>query len=1169
MRHPIFPAAEKATLYKRSYCFLLFFLAAIVFGLHACTNNRSQLSSQKDYSTPRVLVFSKTKGWVHTSIPYGIEAIQKLGLERGFEVDTTKNAAFFCDDSLKNYRAVIFNNTTGNVLNAEQQAAFERYIQAGGGYMGIHAAADTEYEWPWYNKLMGAHFASHPHNPNVYRARVEVSDKKHPATESLPDSWERSDEWYNYRSFYPGLKVLATLDESTYTGGSNGAHHPIAWYHEFDGGRAFYTGGGHTDESFSEPLFLAHILGGIRYAMGEGKELDYTKSYAMVVPEENRFKKTVLVNDLDSPMELAVADDSRIFFTELKNGKLSMYNPKKGEHRLIHQFEVNTKGGTGLIGITLDPKFMLNRHIYLYYAPPAEKEPFIFNLSRFTLRPDNMLDPASEKILLQVPVQQNSGAHHGGSLTWDRDGNLYLSTGDSSTPFPSDGFAPLDERPGNEYYSQDAQRSSANTNDFKGKILRIHPEPDGSYTIPEGNLFPPGTDKTLPEIYVMGCRNPYRIAVSPRTSYVYWGEIGPDAGKDSIQGPKGYDEFNQAKQAGNFGWPYFIADNQAYVKWDFATKTAGPRFDPAAPVNTSPNNSGLQKLPPARAAMIWYPYDASEEFPELGVGGRSAMAGTFYTYNPTSKSPNKFPEYYNGDLFVFDWMRNWVLALKFDENENYVRNEPFMSLNGDFRRPIDMAFGKDGIMYMLEYGSVYGADNDDARLVKIEYNTGNRPPIARASIIDSVAVARAEAKARLTSERAVPLIREAAGSAPLRVLFGSRGTMDPDDDDMISYEWLFDGKTVGATEANPVYTYTKPGVYQAILRVSDQHGAIGADTLSIQVGNARPEVVIETPGNKSFFWMNKPFMYTVKAGDREDGNIDPEKVKVYFTYLPNPAPLNEPAKHRKENGQPVFSSLGNTLIAGSDCRACHTLDKKSVGPSYLDIARHYKEQDGAENLLAQKVLTGGGGKWGDAVMSAHPQLSLPDAREMVRYILSLSAPEKTHRPLPLQGLLYFNEHKEEEQQGRYILTASYTDKGSEQAGPLTATEVVTLRAAKIKTVFADAHKGFPRWGNSLSEGDHKSFILLKDIDLTSIKKFTYTYSSRDKDGIIEARIGSQEGPAISSTTFQATGSFGNNRQLTAAIHQPVSGRHDVYFVILKHEKPNKALAILKEIAFEQ
>lgn len=213
----------------------------------------------------KILVFYKTSGYYHTSIPAGLAAIQKLGVENAFSVDTTKNAAYFQADSLRNYQAVVFLSTTEDVLNLEQQAAFEKYIRAGNGFMGIHAATDTEYDWPWYNQLVGAYFESHP---QIQTATVQVTDKTHPATHFLPDQWVRRDEWYNFKNLAPGLKVLANLDETSYKGGKNGANHPIAWYHPFDGGRSFYTGGGHTNESFQEPLFLRHILQGILYAMG-------------------------------------------------------------------------------------------------------------------------------------------------------------------------------------------------------------------------------------------------------------------------------------------------------------------------------------------------------------------------------------------------------------------------------------------------------------------------------------------------------------------------------------------------------------------------------------------------------------------------------------------------------------------------------------------------------------------------------------------------------------------------------------------------------------------------------------------------------------------------------------------------------------------------------------
>jgi len=247
--------------------------------LTCCNANTTVSNQQTDAASASqssngsgVLVFSRTKGYYHESIPSGIAAIQKLGQENGFKVDTTKNADLFTAENLKKYKAIIFLSTTQDVLNDQQQRAMESYIKGGGGFVGIHAAADTEYEWPWYNKLVGAYFKSHPNNPNVRKAVVNVIDKNHPATDELPERWERTDEWYNYKDINPDLKVLAKLDESSYQGGENGDNHPIIWYHEYDGGRAFYTGGGHTKESFEDAVFMQHLLGGIQYAMGNAKE---------------------------------------------------------------------------------------------------------------------------------------------------------------------------------------------------------------------------------------------------------------------------------------------------------------------------------------------------------------------------------------------------------------------------------------------------------------------------------------------------------------------------------------------------------------------------------------------------------------------------------------------------------------------------------------------------------------------------------------------------------------------------------------------------------------------------------------------------------------------------------------------------------------------------------
>jgi len=177
--------------------------------------------------------------------------------------DTTRNADVFTTDNLKNYKVVVFLNTSGDIFNEAQQTAFEKYIQSGGGFVGIHAATDTEYEWQWYNKLVGAYFLSHP---NQQKATINVTDKNNVATSFLPEKWERTDEWYNFKNINPDIKVLAYLDETTYTGGQNGQTHPFIWCHEFDGGRAFYSGVGHRDDNYDEPLVIKHLIGAIQWA---------------------------------------------------------------------------------------------------------------------------------------------------------------------------------------------------------------------------------------------------------------------------------------------------------------------------------------------------------------------------------------------------------------------------------------------------------------------------------------------------------------------------------------------------------------------------------------------------------------------------------------------------------------------------------------------------------------------------------------------------------------------------------------------------------------------------------------------------------------------------------------------------------------------------------------
>ncbi len=851
-------------------------------------------------------------------------------------------------------------------------------------------------------------------------------------------------------------------------------------------------------------------------------------------PEENRFTKTVLSNDLNEPMELAVAPDGRVFFVE-RGGKFYMYDPAQKKTRLLHDFPVKAveKYLNGLLGMTIDPNFNQNHYLYFFYTIQDNGQTKQ-RIARFVITNANTLNLASEKTIIEFPIDLEVSAHTGGSMTWDTHGNLFISTGDNTVPFESSGFAPIDQREGRLTF--DAERSAGNPNDLRGKILRIHVEPDGpggapAYTIPEGNLFPKGTAGTRPEIYVMGCRNPYRISVDPVTSILYWGEIGPDSGTDGPQGPRGYDEFNQAKKAGNYGWPYFVGDSKAYHQYDFASKAVGPLFDPNAPVNNSPNNTGAKQLPPTTKAMVWYPYNKSDEFPELGVGGRCAMGGPVYHFNAGLKSPTKLPAYYDKALFMYDWMRNWVFAVRLDDQQNYQFMERFMPAQGDFRRPVDMEIGPEGSIYMLEYGSVYGIDNEDARLVRIDFNPGNRAPIAKITAKDSI------------------------GLAPLTVAFGN-SSYDNDKTDQLRYQWKFEGNQVASTETNPTFTFRKNGVYNVLLTVTDPAGKSSTDKLTVKVGNTMPQVAISTPDNSTFFFpAQTPFRYSVAVTDKEDEPIDPKKVNVALVYIPKVAGNDQQIGHQQITAS---YNLGKSLITGSDCKACHQIAAKSVGPSFTDVAKKYQADKTATAKLANKIIIGGGGVWGDHAMSAHPQLSREEATEMVKYILALANQPSDNR-LPQQGNLSLKDHVGNEAQSRYILTASYTDKGSVGTPhpelSLTQQDALVLRPAKVLGAEANELHNLSKQGKRLGNVQHQSYFVLKAIDLKGIDQLTYHYASKEQAATINVHTDSPTGTIISTVNYTATGDWKNFADVSAPV-QSLAGKHDLYFVFEKPDGKN-------------
>ena len=1111
---------------KRIGLFLLSLIALIGIGIGGFIwyQNAQKFTS--------VLVFSKTEAFRHESISAGKTAIQELGKQQGFRVDTTENAEIFNEKDLQQYNVVVFLSTTGDVLSDAQQLEFNRFIQAGGGYVGIHAAADTEYDWPWYGELVGAYFSSHPNDPNVRKASVQRIDVNHISTEMLPEIWEREDEWYNYKDIKPTINVLLNLDESTYEGGTNGDNHPIAWYHDFDGGRSWYTGLGHTPETFSDPLFLDHLLGGITYAAGPRTAVNYDN--ANVAPEENRFTKVVLDDNLHEPMELEMLPNGHLLFIE-RIGNLKVYDPEVGESVVMQEFKVFSELEDGLLGMALDPNVKDNKWVYFYYSDPDRS---VQKLARFTMSEDySSIDMGSEKVLLEVPTQRDECCHSGGSVEFGPDGLLYVSTGDNTNPHQSDGYSPSDEQEGRSPW--DAQKSSANSNDLRGKILRILPEADGTYSIPAGNLFE-DSKAGRPEVYVMGCRNPFRISIDQRTGYLYWGEVGPDARQDSSsRGPRGYDEVNQAKTAGFFGWPYFVGDNFAYHKYNFASLVSDGPHNVEKPVNVSPNNTGTKELPPAQAAFIWYPYGDSDDFPLVGSGGRNAMAGPVFYVDDYPENEYRYPSYYDGKLFIYDWIRGWIMAITMEEDGSFKRMEPFLP-NIEFNNPMDMIFGPNGDIYMLEYGSVWFAQNPDARLIHLAYTSGNRIPVAQ-----------------IETDKQV-------GAAPLSVQFDASSSKDFDGDDL-QYEWYFgEDAGIGSTEISPSFTFDKPGEYKVKLVAKDPDGEVAEAITRILVGNDLPQISWNTKGNRTFFWEGSPFAYEVNVSDKEDGalgnGIQPEQVVVTIDYLERGYDENEIAMGHQALMEASQFIIGKGLIAGSDCAACHQMDIKSIGPSYVQIAEKYQGQDDAVPYLATKIINGGGGVWGETVMAAHPKLSNSEAQQMAKYILSLGDAKIVTNSLPVKGAFSFDQHKPEQIEGRYIFTASYTDKGGKSIGPLTARESFSLRAPVVSATLADEYNTMrftvePEQAQGLVEeplpimlASNGNYLVFKNIDLTGINSIKAGFVKAGaffKGGTVSYRLDDPQGPVWASFDIETALTDMGLGEIETKI-PPTEGMHDLY-----------------------
>ena len=878
-------------------------------------------------------------------------------------------------------------------------------------------------------------------------------------------------------------------------------------------------------------------------------------------PDESRFTSVALTQpgDLDEPNTFEVLKDGRVFISERK-GAVKLYDPITKMTKLIATIPVNTKytsaRGTvteaeeGLLGLTVDPDFDKNHFLYTFYSHPTEKK---FQLTRWKFEDDKLV-AGSEKVLLQFETQREVCCHTGGGMTWDAKHNLYITVGNNTGTSLS---SSTDERPNRVHW--DDQRGTANTNSLLGKILRIHPEPNGTYTIPAGNLFPKGMDKTRPEIYTMGHRNPWRPSVDSKTGWLYWGDIGPDATEDSDIGPKGYDELNQARKPGFFGWPYFVGPNAAFPIFDYESGDLGSKKDPAKPLNNSVNNTGLKELPAVAAPFIYYPYGASAEFPLVGSGSRSSVGGPIYHRSDRPLAKRPWPAYYEGKWLATDLARGWIMSITMKANGDYQGMEQFLPSYHPIE-PIDMKFGPDGDLYVLEYGSVWFGKSDNAKLVRIEYNSGNRKP--------TVAVATSKP----------------GGTVPLTLTLSSAGTKDADGD-KLKYTWKV--TTAGSPAKlyavpNPAITLTKAGVYMATLTVTDTHGASNSRSVKIIAGNEAPVVKLDLANNTSFYFNNKPISYDINVSDKEDGSlaagtIKPEQVAVSINYTSEGFDYVQVAQEQSSVDASTQFAVARALIGNTDCKNCHSINAVNIAPSFTDISAKYKGKATEIERLANVIRNGGNGHWNKPIaMPAHPAITLNDARTIVNYIINVT--NNNINTMPVKGSYATKVPADDNGNGSYIVRAAYTDKGNKNIPKQTTVSTVILHSPVLSAALAPIMKGVSTKVNGL-EGTTNviprkdGYIAFKKLDMTGIKQLEVNAMATPLDnnpgGVVEVHLDAPNGTLIGQANVETVEQKPVGANWLKTNIKESSGIHDIYFVFKNDKaKPLDALMLFGGVKFD-
>ena len=865
-------------------------------------------------------------------------------------------------------------------------------------------------------------------------------------------------------------------------------------------------------------------------------------------PDESRFSPVTLTQpgDLDEPNTFEVLKDGRVLISERK-GDIKLFDPSTGTTSVAGTIAVNTKytsakgviteAEEGLLGLTVDPQFDKNQWIYTFYSHPTQSK---FVLSRWDFK-DNRLVGGSERLVMEFATQRETCCHTGGGMTWDKDGNLYLTVGNNTGTSLS---SSTDERPNR--VNWDDQRGTANTNSLIGKILRIRPQADGSYKIPAGNLFPEGTEGTRPEIYTMGHRNPWRPSIDSKTGFLYFGDIGSDANEDTEISPRGYDELNQARKPGFYGWPYFVGPNAAFNIFDYQNGELLDPKDPLKPINNSVNNTGIKTLPPVAPPFIYYPYGVSDKFPLLGSGSRSATGGPIYRRADFKEPKRPWPAYYEGKWLATDLARGWIMSISMTPNGDYQSMERFLP---DYRpvEPIDMKFGPDGDLYVLEYGSLWFAKSSSAKLVRIEYNSGNRKPLIAISA------------------------DKTGGAVPLTVNLSSKNTKDADGD-VLQYSWKI--STPGGPDqlyktANPVLKLAKPGLYTATLTVSDGRVS-NSKSLSITAGNSPPDIQVNLTGNRTFFFDNTELAYAVSVVDKEDGSlsagtIEPKHVAVSIDYISEGFDYAEIIQGQRSVDASVQFAVGQAIMKKSDCYNCHTLNVTNIGPTFTQISEKYKDDPKAEEYLAGKIRNGGSGVWTKVIaMPAHSAITDNDARSVAKYIMN--AGSKIPATMPVKGTYLVKLPKNDSGSGTYLIRAAYTDRGKGAIPKLSTENNIILRKPLIEASSADITEKVTIKVNGIDGVVNvipvsNGFIGFKGMDLEGIKqielKVTTSIREENPGGTIELRLDSPTGTLVGSTEVAAVSDevLGEKSAPRKIDINPVKGLHTVYFVFKNTKAP--------------